>query len=453
MTTRSGRGYKRQEMDIDTAAEANALDRGVDADDRVIATDSERREPRSNTDITALVEMLMQDRRRREEEIAEDRARREREMERRVVEMKEQMEAMCRLMEHSGRSKAHAGEALVKVAKLTDSDDIEGYLLTIAQQSRTKTAFTTPFGLFQFTVMPFGLHGAPATFQRMMDVLLSGAGEYSAAYLDDLVVFSSSWPEHLGHLRAVLQRLREAGLTAKPTKCHIAMNQCVYLGHKVGNGEIEPETSKIKAVSDFPQPETKKDVRAFLGLTGYYRKFIPNYATIALPLTDLTKKSLPNAVEWTTACDTAFTELKRRLVSTPVLKSPDFSKQFILQTDASERGIGAVLSQRTSTGEEHPIAYYSRKLLPREERYATVEKECLAIKLGIQAFRVYLLGRRFLVQTDHRSLEWLHRLKENNARLTRWSLSLQPYMFTVEHRAGKDNTNADGLSRGAIRQY
>ena len=124
------------------------------------------------------------------------------------------------------------------------------------------------------------------------------------------------------------------------------MNQCVYLGHRVGNGEIEPEASKLKAVSDFPQPETKKDVRAFLGLTGYYRKFIPNYATIALPLTDLTKKSLPNAVVWTAACGTAFGELKRRLTCAPVLKSPDFSKQFILQTDASERGIAAVLSQR-----------------------------------------------------------------------------------------------------------
>ena len=334
---------------------------------------------------------------------------------------------------------------------ITTLDLTRGYWqVPIAQESRTKTAFTTPFGLFQFTVMPFGLHGAPATFQRMMDVLLSGAGEYSAAYLDDLVVFSNSWPEHLEHLRAVLQRLREAKLTAKPTKCQIAMNQCVYLGHRVGNGEIEPEASKLKAVSDFLQPETKKDVRAFLGLTGYYRKFIPNYATIALPLTDLTKKSLPNAVVWTAACGTAFGELKRRLTCAPVLKSPDFSKQFILQTDASERGIGAVLSQRTSDGEEHPIAYYSRKLLPREEKYATVEKECLAIKLGVQAFRVYLLGRQFVVQTDHRSLEWLHRLKENNARLTRWSLSLQPYMFTVEHRAGKDNTNADGLSRGAI---
>ena len=212
----------------------------------------------------------------------------------------------------------------------------------------------------------------------------------------------------------------------------------------------EEDESKKKLVLIYHDESTFHSNDGQGWLCGYYRKFIPNYATIALPLTDLTKKSLPNAVVWTAACGTAFGELKRRLTCAPVLKSPDFSKQFILQTDASERGIGAVLSQRTADGEEHPIAYYSRKLLPREEKYATVEKECLAIKLGVQAFRVYLLGRQFVVQTDHRSLEWLHRLKENNARLTRWSLSLQPYMFTVEHRAGKDNINADGLSRGAI---
>ena len=239
------------------------------------------------------------------------------------------------------------------------------------------------------------------------------------------------------------------GLTAKPAKCQIGMQQCIYLGYMVGNGEIRPENGKIEAVVKFPRPTTKKDVRAFLGLSGYYRKFIPNYASTALPLTDLTKKSLPDKVTWTAACDTAFSELKRRLTCSPVLKSPDLSKPFVLQTDASDRGVGAVLSQRTTDG-DHPIAYFSRKLIPREERYSTVEKECLAIKLGVHAFRVYLLGRPFVVQTDHRSLEWLHRLKENNARLTRWSLSLQPYDFTVEHRAGTSNGNADGLSRGAL---
>ena len=221
----------------------------------------------------------------------------------------------------------------------------------------------------------------------------------------------------------------------------------MYLGHVVGGGRIQPEESKVEAVKQFATPQTKKEVRAFLGLTGYYRKFIPNYASVVVPLTDLMRKSAPNNVCWNKKCDEAFKKLKEILCTSPVLRNPDFVRPFILQTDASERGVGAVLSQKDETGEEHPIAYFSKKLLPREERYSTVEKECLAIKLAIQAFRVYLLGRKFTIQTDHRSLEWLHRLKENNARLTRWSLSLQPYNFVVEHRAGSKNGNADALSR------
>ena len=188
--------------------------------------------------------------------------------------------------------------------------------------------------------------------------------------------------------------------------------------------KCDQRQGKIDAVANFPKPATKKDVRSFLGLTGYYRRFIPNYSMIALPLTDLTKKNASNSITWTRSCDKAFKELKCRLTRAPVLKSPDMQLPFILKNDASERGIGAVLSQCSKEGEEHPVAFYSRKLLPREERYSTVEKECLAIKLGVQAFRVYLLGWLFVVQTDHQSLEWLHRLKEHNARLTRWSLSL-----------------------------
>ena len=167
-------------------------------------------------------------------------------------------------------------------AKYVSTFDLtRGYWqVPVAPESQSKTAFTTSFGLFNFTVMPFGLHGAPATFQRMMDNLLRGAGSYSTAYLDDLVIYSSTWEEHLLQLRSILLRLRKAGLTAKPSKCKLAARQCVYLGHVVGNGEVRPEVSKIKAVADFPCPETKKDVRAFLGLSGYYRRFIADYATI-----------------------------------------------------------------------------------------------------------------------------------------------------------------------------
>ena len=331
---------------------------------------------------------------------------------------------------------------------LTTLDLAKGYWqVPMAEDSREKTAFITPQGLFQFTVMPFGLQGAPATFQRMMDRLVASMAAFCAAYLDDLVIFSNSWEEHLSHIDHVLTALRGAGLTAKPSKCQFGMNQCVYLGHVVGNGQVQPEISKVEAVQRWPVPTTKKQVRAFLGLTGYYRKFIPHYATVAAPLTDLTKKFAPNNVTWSNACDQAFLTLKSLLCSSPVLFSPDQAKEFILQTDASDRGVGAVLTQREDNGEEHPVAYFSRKFLPREERYSTVEKECLAIKLGIQAFRVYLLGRPFRVQTDHQCLVWLDRLKDSNTRLARWSLALQPYQFTVTYRPGSANNNADALSR------
>ena len=165
-----------------------------------------------------------------------------------------------------------------------------------------------------------------------------------------------------------------------------------------------------------------------MGLTGW---FIPNYATLAAPLTDLTRKKAPIQVQWTGECDRAFNKLKQQLCSAPVLSSPDYTRSFVLQTDASERGVGAVLSQRSDQGEDHLIGYFSKKLLPREERYSTIEKECLAIKMAMNIFRTYLIGRHFTVETDHRSLVWLDKLKDSNSRLTRWSLALQPYDFMV----------------------
>ena len=334
---------------------------------------------------------------------------------------------------------------------ITTLDLSRGYWqVPVPEESRPLTAFVTPFGQYQFRVMPFGLSGAPATFQRLMDQVKRGLEEFCAAYLDDVVLFSTTWEDHLTNVRMVLGRLRQAGSTAKPRKCQFGMAECVYLGHVVGGGVVRPLPSKVDAVASFPVPKTKKEVRTFLGLSGYYRRFIPEYARIATSLTDLTRKSAPNCIRWTSECQEAFQQLKVLLCSGPVLKSPDFSREFVLQTDASERGVGAVLSQVDDLGEDHPVAYYSRKLLPREENYSTVEKECLGIKLGVNAFRVYLLGRRFVVQTDHRCLEWLDRAKFDNPRLTQWYLSLQPYHFTVQHRPGSANGNADALSQASV---
>lgn len=262
-----------------------------------------------------------------------------------------------------------------------------------------------------------------------------------------IVIYSETWEEHLQHIRLTLQRLREGNLTAKPSKCQFGKKECIYLGHKIGNGEVKPDQEKISAVTSYPEPKTKKQVRGFLGLTGYYRKFIQNYAEKAAPLTDLTKKKLPDKVTWTKECERAFKTLKTALCQTPILRSPDFDKNFILQTDASDIGIGAVMSQLDEEGQDYPLAYYSRKLLPREQKYSTVEKECLAIKLAVEHFKIYLLGKPFTIHTDHRSLKWLNSFKDKNGRLTRWSLSLQPYVFDVMHKAGIKNGNADALSR------
>ena len=294
-------------------------------------------------------------------------------------------------------------------AKFISALDLsKGYWqVPIAEESKPKTAFITPFGLYQFHVMPFGLQGAPATFQRLMNRVLLGFEDFSAAYLDDIIIFSETWNDHLHHLRQVLESLKSAGLTVKMRKCQLGMDECSYLEHVVGNGMVRPEAGKLSAIQNFPTPHSKKDVKVFLGLSGYYRKFIPDYSAVAAPLTDLTRRSAPNVVKWTEPCYKAFKKLKEILCTEPVLKSPDFRRPFILQTDASNRGVEAVLSQMDSEGTEHPVGYYSRKLLPREESYSTIEKECLAIKLGIQAFRVYLQGNPFEIQTDHRALIWL----------------------------------------------
>ena len=281
-----------------------------------------------------------------------------------------------------------------------------------------------------------------------MDRVIQGL-DFAAAYIDDLIIFSSTWEEHLQHIQSVLEKLREAGLTAKAKKCEFGASECAYLGHIVGSGRVRPLPGKIFAIESLGVPTTKKEVRTFLGITGYYRRFIENYSSIAAPLTDLTKKDAPHKVKWNQECDNTFQKLKEILCSEPVLRNPDFGAPFILQTDASDRGIGAVLNQCAEDGQEHPVAYWSRKLLPREQRYSTIEKECLAIKLGIEAFRVYLLGRPFTIETDHRALVWMDRLKTTNNRLARWSLALQSYDFQVCHRAGKENGNADALSRAA----
>ncbi len=326
-------------------------------------------------------------------------------------------------------------------------DLTKGYWqIPLSPLSKEKSAFTTPFGLHQFITLPFGLFGAPATFQRLMDKILRPHTAYAAAYLDDIIIYSQDWQRHMVHLREVLRALRGAGLTANPKKCAIGRVEVRYLGFHLGHGQVRPQIDKTAAIAACPRPKTKKEVRQFLGLAGYYRRFIPDYSELTSPLTDLTKKEVPDTVPWTERCQQAFTQVKAALCGGPLLHSPDFSLPFLLQTDASDRGLGAVLTQEIR-GEERPVLYISRKLSKRETMYSTIEKECLAIRWAVLTLRYYLLGREFTLCSDHAPLQWLHRMKDTNARITRWYLALQPFKFKVIHRPGTQMTVADFLSR------
>ncbi len=338
-------------------------------------------------------------------------------------------------------------ERVGRARYITTLDLSKGYWqVALAPEAKEMTAFRTPFGMYQFKVMPFGLQGAPATFQRLMDHVLRDLFDCAAAYLDDVVIFSQSWEEHMVHLQHVLQNIEAAGLTINPHKCAVAQREVEYLGYVIGFGQIKPQLGKVEAIQSFPVPTTKKKLRGFLGLVGWYRKFVPHFADKAVVLNNLTKASAPSKVHWTDECDRAFRDLKEAICSHPVLHSPDFEKPFILQTDASGVGLGAVLLQEVE-GERRPVVFLSRKLLDRETRYSTVEKECLAMKWAIDTLRYYLLGRHFFLETDHRALQWLHRMRDANMRIAGWYLALQPYDFTVHYRSGKSNVVADFLSR------
>ena len=260
------------------------------------------------------------------------------------------------------------------------------------------------------------------------------------------MIFSNSWQDHLKHLKYAISTLEKKGFTIKLSKCHFARDSVEFLGHRVGNGKIQPQQAKIQAIQEFQVPTTKKALRAFLGLLGYYRRFIPDFANRSAILTDLTRKQHPDRLNWTEAHQNAFQELQQALVDAPVLLPPDPNLPYVLTTDASGRGIGSILSQIVQ-GDEHPIAYFSRKLLPREERYAITELEALAVVASVKHFAPYLLGADFVVITDHRPLTFLTTMKNGGPRLTRWALALQPFSFTVVHRPGAANSNADGLSR------
>ncbi|KAL7723388.1 hypothetical protein ACLKA6_006036 [Drosophila palustris] len=341
----------------------------------------------------------------------------------------------------------HILELLCNARYISTLDLKSGYWqIPMARSSREYTAFTVPGrGLFHWKVMPFGLHSAPATFQRALDSVIGPDMEpYAFAYLDDIIVSGASLEEYVRKLGEVLRRLRQANLRLNRAKCKFFRRSLVYLGHVISGEGIHTDPDKIAAVRELQPPTTCRELRRCLGIASWYRRFVPNFADIVQPMSLLLKKG--QKWDWKPEQQAAFEELKARLTEAPVLACPDFSEKFVLQTDASDCGLGAVLTQQHQ-GAERVIAYVSRRLVKAEENYSATEKECLAIVWAIRKLRCYLEGYRFDVVTDHLALKWLNSIDNPTGRIARWALELQQYQFDIHYRRGKQNVVADALSR------
>lgn len=292
--------------------------------------------------------------------------------------------------------------------------------------------------------MPFGLKNAPSTFQRVMNTALAGLqGNQCFVYLDDIVIYASTIEEHSKKLTSIFDRLRKNKLLLQPDKCEFMRKEVAYLGHIINEQGISPQPNKIMAITNYPIPRTQKNIKQFLGLVGYYRRFIKDFSKIARPLTKLLRKDQPFG--WSEDQQTAFEFFKNALTSKPILQFPDFTKEFILTTDASQYAIGAILSQG-ELGKDLPIAYASRTCNKAEINYSTIEHELLAIVWAVQHFRPYLYGRKFTIVTDHRPLTWLFNCKNQNSRLLRWRLKLEEYEYAIKYKPGNKN-QVDALSR------
>lgn len=333
-------------------------------------------------------------------------------------------------------------------ARYLSSLDIKSayWQIELEETSKEKTAFAIPGrGLYQFVTMPFGLCGAPATWQRFVDSVLGADLEPNVfVYLDDIIVVTSTFEKHVEVVAEIFKRIRAAKLTLNKEKCKFCRPELKYLGYVVSADGLRVDPEKIKAIVDIPVPRSQKEVRQFTGMASWYRRFISNFATRIHPLTSLLRRR--SQFEWSAEAENAFQDIKSCLITAPILSCPDFTKVFTISCDASGIGVGAVLSQEYAQG-EGVVAYASRTLTRQEQKFSATERECLAVIFAVEKFRPYVEGTEFTVITDHYSLLWLNNLRDPTGRLGRWALRLQAYKFKLVHRKGQDNVVPDLLSR------
>ena len=317
------------------------------------------------------------------------------------------------------------------------------------------TAFACHRGLFQFNTMPFGLTNAPAIFQQTMAIVLDGLGKFSVAYLDDILIFSETLEEHLVHIQRVFNRLREYSLKLKLKKCSFVKPETNYLCFVINESGIKPEACKVNVIKALPVPTTVKEVRSFIGMCSYYRRFFPGFSAIAEPIIALTCKF--SRFKWDAKCQTAFETLKEKLATFPVLGYPDVNQPYVLYTDASDLCIGACLTQlcddTSDNGSnekiEKPIYYLSHRLSDTQTRWSTIEKEAYAINYALQKLDHCVNGSEFVIRTDHAPLKYILEKPIQNKKIQRYALSIVGYNCRIEYISGRDNSCADALPRVA----
>ena len=320
------------------------------------------------------------------------------------------------------------------------------YQIRVRDEDIPKTGIRTRYGSYEFRVMPFGLTNAPSIFQTLMNGIFADfVDDFMLIYLDDILIFSETEEEHLKHVQRVLERLREHRLYAKLSKCEFNKKTVEFLGHVVADGKVIMQQKKIDAIMEWPTPRNVTEIQSFLGLANYYRGFIKDFSAVAAPISNVTRGKKKEFL-WGKEQQEAFEELKKRFSEGPVLRLIEPSLPFILTTDASDVGLGAVLQQEHNDG-IHPVAYLSKKLISAEERYPTHDRELLAIVYALKTWRPYLYGAEFRIQTDHHPLKYLETQGNLSRRQQRWLEILSEFDFKIEYVRGKWNLVADALSR------